>query len=129
MASIVEREARSQKVRTEVAGILLKRFNINMGLNADATLQYILGYQPEEKSWWKRNLTSEDKKVESPYNTYNNPGLPPTAIANPGLASIEAVFKAPENDYLYYIADKTGKSHFAETFEDHAANISRYLNK
>ena len=61
LASIVEREARSDGVRKMVASILLKRLKIGMGLNADATVQYALGYQPDEKSWWKRHLTKEDK--------------------------------------------------------------------
>ncbi len=69
LASIVEREARSAEVRTQVASILLKRFKIGMGLNVDATLQYALGYQQQEKSWWKRNLSAEDKRINSPYNT------------------------------------------------------------
>ena len=100
-----------------------------MKLDIDATVQYALGYQPKEKTWWKKDLTLEDLETESPYNTYTNPGLPPTAISNPGLSSMEAVMIAPENDYIYYIADKTGKSHFARNFEEHAANIEKYLNR
>src|SRR3989338_7668552 len=129
IASMIEREAKFPEDRLLIARVILNRLEIGMKLDIDATVQYSQGYQPMEKTWWKKDLTVEDLGIESPYNTYNNPGLPPTAIANPGLASIEAVFKAPENDYLYYIEDKTCKSHFAETFEDHAANISRYLNK
>ena len=100
-----------------------------MKLDIDATIQYALGYQPQEKSWWKKNLTIDDVEFDSPYNTYNIAGLPPSPIANPGLSSIEAVYNAPKTDYLYYIADKKGKSHFAKTFEEHAANIEKYLNK
>ncbi len=125
LASIVEREARSQKVREEVASILLKRFRIGMGLNADATLQYILGYQPAEKSWWKRHLSSEDKKVDSPYNTYMYRGLPPKPICNPSLSSLQAVANAnPNTQYLYYYHDSKGNSYYAKTLEEHNQNVA-----
>lgn len=125
LASIVEREARSDKVRTEVASILLKRLNINMGLNADATLQYALGYQQSEKSWWKRHLTSDDKKINSPYNTYIHRGLPPTPICNPSLASLMAVANAdPSIPYLYYYHDSKGNSHYANTLDEHNVNVA-----
>ena len=125
LASIVEREARSDQARTEVAGILLKRFKIGMGLNADATVQYALGYQPAEKSWWKRHLTKEDKNVESPYNTYFHSGLPPAPICNPGLASLQAVANADSTTpYLYYYHDSKGNSHYAATLDEHNANVS-----
>lgn len=124
LASIVEREARSDKVRTEVAGILLKRLKINMGLNVDATIQYALGYQSEEKSWWKRHLTKEDLKVNSPYNTYLHRGLPPTPICNPSLSSLQAVANAdPNTPYLYYYHDSKGNSHYAKTLEEHNQNV------
>ncbi len=125
LASIVEREARSDKVRTEVASILLKRFKINMGLNADATIQYALGYQPEEKSWWKRHLTKEDLKIDSPFNTYLYRGLPPTPIANPGLSSLQAVANAdPNTPYLYYYHDSKGIPHYGKTLEEHNQNVT-----
>lgn len=125
LASIVEREGRSQGVRMMIASILLKRLNIGMGLNADATLQYALGYQEEEKSFWKRHLTSEDKKVESPYNTYLYRGLPPKPIANPSLSSLKAVADAdPGTPYLYYYHDTKGNSHYAKTLEEHNINIA-----
>lgn len=125
LASIVEREARSDKARTEIAGILLKRFNIGMGLNVDATLQYILGYQPQEKSWWKRHLSNADKLVESPYNTYKYKGLPPAPIANPSLSSLNAVANADSSTpYLYYYHDSQGRSHYGRTLEEHNANIA-----
>lgn len=99
-----------------------------MKLDVDATVQYALGYQPNQKSWWKKNLTQEDLEIDSPYNTYKYPSLPPTPIANPGMAAINAVVEAPETDYLYYLSDKTGKIHFAKTIEEHNENIKKYLN-
>lgn len=127
LASIVEREARSDEARTMVASILLKRYKIGMGLNADATIQYALGYQPSEKSWWKRHLSKEDLKVASPYNTYLYKGLPPTAISNPSLSSLKAVANADSNTpYLYYYHDSEGKSHYAKTLEEHNENVANY---
>lgn len=125
LASIVEREARSDGARKMVASILLKRFKIGMGLNADATVQYALGFQKAENSWWKRNLSADDLKVDSPYNTYLHVGLPPTPISNPGLSSLQAVANAdPGTPYLYYYHDSKGNSHYAKTLEEHNSNIS-----
>lgn len=125
LASIVEREARSYDARRMVASILLKRLKIGMGLNADATLQYALGYQVDEKSWWKRHLTSDDKKVQSPYNTYLYRGLPPAPMSNPSLISLEAVADADSStEYLYYYHDSKGNSHYAKTLEEHNQNVA-----
>lgn len=127
LASIVEREGRTDEDRPIIAGILLKRLKARWPLQTDATLQYALGYQPNEKSWWKRTLYEEDKKINSPYNTYLRPGLSPKPIANPGLASIRAVIYPTETDYWYYLHDSTGSVHFAKTIEEHNANIVKYL--
>lgn len=125
LASIVEREARTEEARTGVANILLKRYKIGMGLNADATIQYALGYQPLEKSWWKRHLTKEDLKINSPYNTYIHSGLPPSPICNPGLISLKAVANADSNTpYLYYYHDSKGRSFYAKTLEEHNQNVA-----
>lgn len=125
LASIVEREARSDEVRTKIAGILLKRLKINMALNADATVQYALGYQPSEKGWWKRHLTLSDLKVNSKYNTYIHPGLPPTPICNPSLSSLKAVANADyTTPFLYYYHDSQGNSYYARTLEEHNENAA-----
>lgn len=126
LASIVEREARSDKVRTAVASILLKRFKIDMGLNADATIQYALGKQADG-TWWKKNLTRDDLKISSPYNTYLYRGFPPTPISNPSLSSLEAVANAdPSTPYLYYYHDSKGNSYYAKTLEEHNQNVANY---
>lgn len=127
LASLVEREGKTDADRAMIAGILLNRIKLNMALQVDATLQYALGYQPFEKSWWKKELSDDDKKIGSPYNTYANPGLPPGPIANAGLASIKAAIYPATTDYLYYIHDKTGAVHYAKTIEEHNANIQKYL--
>jgi UPF0755 protein len=127
MASIVEREGRSAQDRPIIAGILLKRLKADWPLEVDATLQYALGYQAGDKSWWKKYLTDEDKKINSPYNTYLNPGLPPTPICNPGLESIKAVIYPTASDYWYYIHDTSGTVHFAKSIQEHNANVTKYL--
>lgn len=129
IASLTEREARFDEDRPMVASVILNRLKLGMKLDIDATVQYALGYQQQEKSWWKKELTLENINIVSPFNTYRNSGLPPSPIANPGLATLEAVSNAPETDYLYYVSDKTGKIHFASDIEGHNINISKYLNK
>jgi UPF0755 protein len=128
LASIVEREARSDEARKMVASILLKRLNMDMGLNVDAAIQYALGYQPQEESWWKRHLTKADLQINSIYNTYIHKGLPPTPICNPSLSAFEAVANAdPKTPYLYYYHDSEGVPHYAKTLEEHNQNVANYL--
>lgn len=127
IASLVEREGKHDTDRPLIASVILNRLKLGMKLDIDATVQYALGYQPKEKSWWKKELAEEDIAIDSPYNTYKNAGLPPTSIANPGLAAIRAVIDAPETNYLYYISDLTGTIHPAQTIEEHNKNISKYL--
>jgi len=127
IASLVEREARLSEDRPLVASVILNRFKAGMKLDIDATVQYALGYQPLEKTWWKKDLTQDDLKIDSPYNTYTNPGLQPGPISNPGLASIKAVVEAPETDYVFYVSDSSGKLHFAKTLEEHNENVRKYL--
>ena len=127
LASIVEREGRTAQDRPMIAGILLKRLKADWPLQVDASLQYVLGYQPAEKTWWKKSLFDDDKKIKSPYNTYTNPGLPPKPISNPGLESIKAVIYAGDSDYWYYLHDLAGGVHYGESVDEHNANIEKYL--
>ncbi len=128
IASLVEREARHTDDRPIVASVILNRLKAGMKLDIDATVQYALGYQTNERNWWKKDLTLDDIKIESPYNTYTKNGLPPTPISNPGLASIVAVTDAPETDYLYYVSDKGGRIHPAKTVEEHNRNVAKYID-
>lgn len=128
LASIVEREGRNDQDRPIIAGILLNRLNADWPLQADATLQYALGYQSFEKSWWKKELTEVDKSIKSTYNTYLYTGLPPAPIANPGLSSIQAAVNPIKTDFWFYIHDKKGVVHYAKTIEEHNQNISLYLD-
>ena len=127
IASLIEREAKFADDRPLVASVILNRLNEKMKLDIDATIQYALGYQVEEKTWWKKNLTRQDLEINSPYNTYKFEGLPPTPICNPGLSSIKAIINAPKTDYFFYISDKTGHLHFAKDLTEHNENIKKYL--
>jgi UPF0755 protein len=126
LASLVQRESANDAEMSLVAQILMNRLDINMPLQVDATLQYIKGYKETEKSWWQTPL-AEDKKLDSLYNTYKYPGLPPGPICNPGISAIQAVLKPTSTKALYYIHDKSGKIHTADTLEDHNSNVNKYL--
>lgn len=125
IASLIEREAKFDEDRALVSSVIHNRLEIGMALQIDATVQYAIGYQLDKKNWWKV-LTPDDLKINSTYNTYKNPGLPPTAICNPGFASLEAAANPAKTNYLYYISDKTGHNHYAKTLEEHNANIKKY---
>ena len=120
IASMIEREAKTETDRPVVASVIYNRLQAGMALDIDATIQYALGV-------WKKDLTLEDLKIKSPYNTYLNVGLPPAPISNPGLASIQAAINPAKTNYLFYLADKTGLTHFAKTLEEHNQNVSKYL--
>ncbi len=127
LASLIEREAKFPEDRPIISSVIRNRLNIGMKLDVDATVQYALGYQEDKKTWWKKNLTLEDLKINSPYNTYINPALPPKPIANPGLSALQAALDPANTEYLYYISDKTGRNHYAKTLLEHNVNIKRYL--
>ena len=121
LASIVEREAMIDEEKSLIASVFINRINVNMKLDSDPTVQYAIGFDVENKTWWKNPLTMKDLKIESPYNTYLNIGLPPGAICNPDLSSIIAVSEPEESNYLYFRADcsYTGKHTFSETLQEH----------
>lgn len=122
LASIVEREA-ARNDKALVAGILLKRLSMNMPLQADATLQYVRG---SAGAWWP-TPRSEDKSIDSPFNTYIYKGLPPHPISNPSVDSIKAVINHEQTDCVYYLHDNSGQIHCSKTYSEHRANIERYL--
>ena len=122
LASIVEKES-AKNDKPMVAGILLNRIERDMMLQADATLQYIKG---NEEDWWP-TPQSEDKYLESPYNTYQHVGLPPQPIASPSLDSILAVLRPQATSCLYYIHDSRGRIHCSRNYAGHVANIDLYL--
>ncbi|TJY43512.1 endolytic transglycosylase MltG [Cohnella pontilimi] len=118
IASLVEREVVVDEERAIVSGVIQNRLAKTMPLQIDATIQYLLD-KPKEK------LSTDDLKVQSPYNTYLNPGLPPGPIATPSLKSIEAALYPAKTDYLYYVTKKDGSNThlFAVTYAQHQKNI------
>ncbi len=118
LASMVEREARFKEDQVPIASVMLKRLALNMPLQIDATIQYALGAQKEE-------LTLADTKIDSPYNTYTHPGLPPGPIGSPGLDALQAVLAAEPGEYIYYVAEKDGHHVFTKTYEEHQAETER----
>ncbi|HBY97414.1 MAG TPA: endolytic transglycosylase MltG [Chloroflexi bacterium] len=125
LASIVEREAVVAEERPLIAGVFINRWQDGILLNADPTVQYALGRQ--DGQWWKRPLLLEDLEVQSPYNTYKVPGLPPGPICNPGADALRATVSAPPTEFYYFVArgDDSGAHVFAKTFEEHQQNVTR----
>ena len=108
-----------------VSGILQNRLEINMALQADASIEYVLDTPLNELP--EGQLASELREKDSPYNTYLNTGLPPTPIGNPGEMAILAVLRPAESDYFFYITDADGQFFYAETFAEHNQNIAKHL--
>lgn len=120
MASLLEKEARWTEERQVISGILWNRIEVNMPLQVDAVFGYIHStdiYHPK----------FSDLKVDSPYNTYKNKGLPPGPIASPSLSSIEAAVTPTDNDYLFYLTGRDGKMYYSKTFAEHVDKKYRYL--
>jgi UPF0755 protein len=120
VASLVEREAKSEADRPQIAAVIYNRLRIGMPLQVDATIEYAL---PQHKS----ALSFADLRIDSPYNSYVHVGLPPTPIANPGLASLEAAFHPAKSENLYYVYCGNGRHVFAKTLAEHQANVARCL--
>ena len=124
LASIVERESVHDDELSLIASVFLNRLKIGMTLGSDPTVQYALGYNSVQNTWWTNPLSLEDLKFESLYNTYIYAGLPPAPIANPSLEALQAVAFPEASSYYYFQAkcDDSGYHIFAVTFEEHLAN-------
>jgi UPF0755 protein len=127
LASIIEHEARTLKVKQGVSGVLMNRLNINMPLQSDVTVQYARDTQRKPKKYWEDLTAADIKSVVSPYNTYQNTGLPLGPICNPGLDSLYAAFHPTESDYLYYLTGDDGIMYYAQTLSEHNINIANHL--
>jgi UPF0755 protein len=128
LASLVEREAKLPEERPTIADVYLSRWEQGWRMEADPTVQYVVGKPGSAESWWPQ-LSGDDLFVESPYNTYQNDGLPPGPIANPGFASIQAVLFPDDTPYMYFVAmGDSGEHAFAVTKEEQDANVDKYLN-
>jgi len=123
VASIIQREAAGKGDMRLISGIIWNRIFSGMKLQMDATLQYAKG---DEDLWWPQ-VKSEDKYIVSPYNTYKNKNLPPTAIANPGFAALEAAYNPQKTECIFYLHTNNRKIHCARTYEQHKRNIEEYL--
>ncbi|MGB8265620.1 MAG: endolytic transglycosylase MltG [Candidatus Velthaea sp.] len=119
VASMVEREAKADDERALMAGVYYNRLRLGMPLEVDATIEYIFSEHHDV-------ITKRDLAIDSPYNTYVHPGLPPTPIANPGKPSLDAAFAPERSDYLYYVYKGDGHHAFAKTLQEHNANVARY---
>lgn len=121
LASIVEKEAVIASERKRIAGVFSKRLREGMNLAADPTVEYGLGIRQTQD----KPLTFKQVQTPSPYNTYMNPGLPPTPIAAPGIASLEATLTPEDTDYLYFVAKYDGTHIFSKTAAEHEAAIAQ----
>ena len=130
LASIVEREAARPAEQPLIAGVYLNRLKQSIPLQADPTVQFAVATANLAEAlgfgYWKRDLTADDLRFPSPYNTYVQGGLPPGPICSPGLGALEAVANPTESEYLFFVAKGDGSHVFAKTDTEHAANVERY---
>ena len=122
LASIVEKETGKTEERPLVASVYLNRLRRNMPLQCDPTVIYAL----QKAGRYNGNLRRDDLNLESPYNTYRYPGLPPGPIASPGRASLEAVLHPADTDFLYFVSRNDGTHEFARTLEEHNRNVQKF---
>jgi UPF0755 protein len=122
MASIVEKETAVPEERPLVASVYYNRLSRRMALDADPSIIYALLLANK----YQGALHHEDMFVQSPYNTYRNPGLPPGPIANPGRGSLEAAMHPQNSQYFYFVSDANGRHRFAQSIEEHNRNVAAY---
>jgi UPF0755 protein len=112
IASLVEKEAKLENERPIIASVFYNRLRYKMLLQSCATVEYVLSNHKEQ-------LSIEDTKIQSPYNTYLHRGLPPTPICNPGRASLVAATQPVQTKYLYFAVDNNSSHHFSKSFTEH----------
>ncbi len=120
MASIIEKEVRTDRDRRIVSGVLWNRINKNIALQVDSTVNYITGRNDP-------SVSIKATKIDNPFNTYMYKGLPPGPISNPGLSSIMAAIYPAETDYMFYLSKPNGETVFSRTFEEHVMAKNKYL--
>ena len=117
MASLLEKEARYEEDLPVISQVLWKRLRINMPLQSDATLQYVMDEIKED-------VSIADTKIDSPYNSYQNYGLPPGPIASPGMNALKAALNPADTDYLYFVADRNGRNYYSNTYDEHLGIVA-----
>jgi len=124
LASMVQREAMVEDEQPIISSVFYNRLAGGMRLESDPTVQFALGYNKKQATWWTNPLSSDDLQIDSPYNTYLNGGLPPGPICNPGISALWAVAYPAETPYYYFRArcDGSGKHSFAKTYQEHLQN-------
>jgi UPF0755 protein len=122
LASIVEGEARADEERETIAGVYRNRLRIGMALQADPTVQYAISLKRGRR---KKRLFQKDYQIQSPYNTYLNPGLPPGPVNSPGGRSLEAALYPADVPYLYFVAGPDGRHVFSRTYGEHLRAIRK----
>lgn len=124
LASIVQREAVVPEEQPQIASVFINRLNLGMKLDSDPTVQYALGYNYAQETWWTNPLSAIDLQIDSPYNSYLYAGLPPGPISNPNITALRAVAFPAVTPYYYFRArcDGSGLHDFAITFEEHLQN-------
>jgi UPF0755 protein len=124
LASIVQREAVVADEMPVIASVFYNRLRAGMPLQSDPTIQYALGYNAAQATWWTNPLSADDMHFDSPYNTYIYSNLPPGPISNPGTPALMAVANPAQTAYYFFQAkcDGSGLHNFAETFEQHQQN-------
>jgi UPF0755 protein len=125
LASLVEKETAKAGERPVVAAVYSNRLKIGMGMQCDPTVIYAL----EREGRYTGNLTREDLRFDSPYNTYRYAGLPPGPIASPGKASLEAAAAPADVPYLYFVSRNDGSHVFSTTLDEHNRNVFEYQVK
>lgn len=125
IASLIAREAAGKEDAKLISGIIWNRLNQDMRLQIDATMQYTLG-KNENGSWWG-SIDLDEKRKDSPYNSYLHTGLPPTPICSPNIDFIEAAVSPEETECLFYLHGKDRQIHCAKTYSEHLQNIKNYL--
>lgn len=127
LASLVEKEGSTDDDRRNIASVFYNRLNANMALQSNIAILYAMGKLGEETTLSAD--ASIDTSIDSPYNVYTNTGLMPGPVDSPGLSAIEATVNPASTDYYYFVADvNTGTVYYAETYEDHEANVEKYVN-
>jgi UPF0755 protein len=125
LASLIEKETSKPEERPIVAAVYVNRLKIGMPLQCDPTVIYALMLANR----WNGNIRRDDLQINSPYNTYRFPGLPPGPIASPGRASLEAALNPADVPYLYFVSRNDGSHVFARTLEEHNRNVDEWQRR